>query len=177
MQFLNWFGGILQGNFGTSMWTGRPVLYEIGIRLELSLQVAIMATVLAVLIALPLGTLAAIFRNTIIDHVIQVVSIAGLAVPSFWLGMLIILFLLTNFNWIPPLTFYLVLRRSHCQPLAAHLAGARRRLPVFGGGDPHDAPVDPRGDAGGLYPHRAQRGCMSAWWSRATPCATRFCRW
>ena len=64
------------------MWTGRPVLYEIGIRLELSLQVAIMATVLAVLIALPLGTLAAIFRNTIIDHVIRVVSIAGLAVPS-----------------------------------------------------------------------------------------------
>ena len=53
------------------MWTGRPVLYEIGIRLELSLQVAIMATVLAVLIALPLGTLAAIFRNTIIDHVIR----------------------------------------------------------------------------------------------------------
>jgi peptide/nickel transport system permease protein len=105
VQFLNWFGGILQGNFGTSMWTGRPVLYEIGIRLELSLQVALMATVLAVLIALPLGTLAAIFRNTIIDHVIRVVSIAGLAVPSFWLGMLIILFLLTNFNWIPPLTF------------------------------------------------------------------------
>jgi peptide/nickel transport system permease protein len=105
VQFLNWFGGILQGNFGTSVWTGRPVLYEIGIRLELSLQVALMATVLAVIIALPLGTLAAIFRNTIIDYVIRVVSIAGLAVPSFWLGMLIILFLLTNFNWIPPLTF------------------------------------------------------------------------
>jgi peptide/nickel transport system permease protein len=105
VQFLNWFGGLLQGDFGTSMWTGRPVLYEIGIRLELSLQVAIMATVLAVLIALPLGTLAAIFRNTIVDHVIRVVSIAGLAVPSFWLGMLMILFLLTTFNWIPPLTF------------------------------------------------------------------------
>jgi peptide/nickel transport system permease protein len=105
IQFLNWFGGLLQGDFGTSMWTGKPVLNEIGIRLELSLQVAIMATVLAVLIALPLGTLAAIFRNTIIDHVIRVVSIAGLAVPSFWLGMLIILFLLTTFNWIPPLTF------------------------------------------------------------------------
>jgi peptide/nickel transport system permease protein len=105
VQFLNWFGGILQGDFGASMWTGRPVLYEIAIRLELSLQVAIMATMLAVLIALPLGTLAAIFRNTIVDHVIRIVSIAGLAVPSFWLGMLIILFLLTNFNWIPPLTF------------------------------------------------------------------------
>ncbi len=105
VQFFNWFGGILRGDFGTSMWTGRPVLYEIGIRLELSLQVALMATVLAVLIALPLGTLAAIFKDTIIDHVIRVISIAGLAVPSFWLGMIIILLLLSIYNWIPPLTF------------------------------------------------------------------------
>ena len=105
IQFINWFGGILQGDFGTSMWTGRPVLYEISIRLELSLQVALMATLLAILIALPLGTLAAIFQNTIIDHVVRVVAIAGLAIPSFWLGMIIILLLLTNYGWIPPLTF------------------------------------------------------------------------
>ena len=105
MQFFSWMGGLLQGDLGTSMWTGRPVAYELGIRLELSLQVALMATVLAILIALPLGTLSAIFRNTWIDHIIRIVSIAGLAVPSFWLGMLIILFLLTVFRWIPPLTF------------------------------------------------------------------------
>lgn len=105
IQFLSWFGGVLTGDFGTSMWTGRPVLYEIGSRLELSLQVALMATILAVVIALPLGTLAAIYKNTIVDHVIRVVSIAGLAVPSFWLGMIIILLLLTNFGWIPPLNF------------------------------------------------------------------------
>ncbi|MFA5538060.1 MAG: ABC transporter permease [Gemmobacter sp.] len=105
VQFFSWFGGILQGDFGTSMWTGRPVIHEIGSRLELSLQVALMATLLAVLIALPLGTLAAIFKNTLIDHVIRVISIAGLAVPSFWLGMIIILTLLTFYSWIPPLTF------------------------------------------------------------------------
>lgn len=105
VQFFSWMGGVLQGDFGISMWTGRPVSFEIASRLELSLQVAIMATILAICIALPLGTLSAIFRNTMIDHVIRVISIAGLAVPSFWLGMLIILFLLTFFNWIPPLTF------------------------------------------------------------------------
>ena len=87
------------------MWTGKPVLYEIGIRLELSLQVAVMATILAVALALPLGTLSAIFKDTWIDHVIRVFSVAGLAVPSFWLGMIIILGLLTMFSWIPPLTF------------------------------------------------------------------------
>ena len=105
VQFFKWFGAVLQGDFGLSIWTGRPVLYEIGIRLELSLQVAIMATILAVLIAIPLGTLSAIFKDTWIDHLVRVFSIAGLAVPSFWLGMVIILLLLTYFSWIPPLTF------------------------------------------------------------------------
>ena len=105
VQFFKWFGGVLQGDFGISMWTGKSVAYEIGIRLELSLQVAIMATMLAVLLALPLGTLSAIFKDTWIDQGIRVFSIAGLAVPSFWLGMIIILLLLTYFSWIPPLTF------------------------------------------------------------------------
>jgi peptide/nickel transport system permease protein len=105
VQFVKWFGAILSGDFGVSIWTGRSVLHEIGIRLELSLQVAIMATILAVLIALPLGTLSAVFKDTWIDHLVRVISIAGLAVPSFWLGMIIILLLLTYFSWIPPLTF------------------------------------------------------------------------
>jgi peptide/nickel transport system permease protein len=104
-QFIDWMTGIFVGDFGTSMWTGRPVIEEIGSRLGLSLQVAIMATILAVTIAIPLGTLAALFQDTWIDHVIRVFAIAGLAVPSFWLGMLIILGLLFTFNWIPPLTY------------------------------------------------------------------------
>jgi peptide/nickel transport system permease protein len=105
VQFLKWLWGVVQGDLGVSMWTGKPVAYEIGIRLELSLQVAIMATVLAVLLALPLGTLSAIFKDSWIDQVIRVFSVAGLAVPSFWLGMIVILLLLTYFHWIPPLTF------------------------------------------------------------------------
>jgi peptide/nickel transport system permease protein len=105
VQFVRWFGGILRGDFGVSMWTGRPVMYEIGIRLELSLQVAVMATLLAILLAVPLGTLSAIYKDTWIDHAVRLFSIAGLAVPSFWLGMIIILLLLTYFAWIPPLTF------------------------------------------------------------------------
>ncbi|MGF1608313.1 MAG: ABC transporter permease [Kiloniellales bacterium] len=104
-QFVDWITGIMVGDFGISMWTGRPVIDEIGSRLQLSLQVAIMATLLATVIAIPLGTLAALYKDSWIDHVIRVFAIAGLAVPSFWLGMLLILFLLLNFNWIPPLTF------------------------------------------------------------------------
>ena len=105
VQFFKWFAGVLHGDFGYSMWTGKPVAYEIGIRLELSLQVAVMATTLAILLALPLGTLSAVFKDTWIDQAIRVFSIAGLAVPSFWLGMIVILLLFTAFHWIPPLTF------------------------------------------------------------------------
>ena len=105
VQFFKWFFGVLQGDFGYSMWTGKSVAYEIGIRLELSLQVAIMATILAILLAVPLGTISAIFKDSWIDQTIRVFSIAGLAVPSFWLGMIVILLLLSYFQWIPPLTF------------------------------------------------------------------------
>ena len=104
-QFVDWMTGIMVGDFGVSMWTGRPVWDEIASRLQLSMQVAIMATILATLIAIPLGTLAALFKDTWIDRTIQVFAIAGLAVPSFWLGMLMIMGLLIFFNWIPPLTF------------------------------------------------------------------------
>ena len=105
LQFFDWMTGIFVGDFGISMWTGRPVIDEIGSRLGLSLQVAIMATLLAVMIAIPAGTAAALFKDTWIDHAIRVFAITGLAVPSFWLGMLIILALLHSFNWIPPLTY------------------------------------------------------------------------
>jgi peptide/nickel transport system permease protein len=104
-QFIDWMSGLAVGDFGKSMWTGRPVIEEISSRLELSLQVALMATALAVLLALPLGTLSALYRDTWVDHVIRVFAVAGLSIPSFWLGMLIILGLLYTFNWIPPLTY------------------------------------------------------------------------
>ena len=105
VQFGKWLGGMLTGDFGISMWTGNPVSHEIASRLQLSVQVAVMATILAVLIAIPLGTLSALYKDTWIDHLIRVVSIAGLAIPSFWLGMVIILLLLTWFHWHPPVTF------------------------------------------------------------------------
>ena len=105
VQFGKWLGGMLTGDFGISLWTGKPVWQVFASRLQLSIQVAIMATILAVLIAIPLGTLSALYKDSWIDHLIRVVSIAGLAVPSFWLGMIIILLLLTYFHWHPPITF------------------------------------------------------------------------
>ena len=104
-QFASWIWGIMRLDFGTSMWTGRPISHEIGIRIQLSLEIAILATMVAILIAIPLGTLAALKQDTWVDYSIRVFSIAGLSIPSFWLGILIILFLLINFHWVPPMFF------------------------------------------------------------------------
>jgi peptide/nickel transport system permease protein len=105
VQFADWMTGMARFDFGRSMWTERPVVEEIATRLELSLQVAIMATVIAVLIAIPLGTTAALFRGTWLDYLVRIVTIGGLSIPSFWFGMLIVLTLLGLFNWLPPITF------------------------------------------------------------------------
>jgi peptide/nickel transport system permease protein len=105
VQFLAFVKGLLTLDFGNSMWTGRPITYEVWIRLELSLELAIMATFVATLLSVPLGTIAALKQDTWVDYAVRIFSIAGLAVPSFWLGILIILVFLIFFRWLPPLTF------------------------------------------------------------------------
>src|SRR6185437_550768 len=92
-------------DLGKSMWTEQPVTEEIAIRLQLSLEVAVLATLVAVLIALPLGTVSALFRDSWVDYAVRIISVAGLAVPSFWLGMMTILALLYIVHWLPPITF------------------------------------------------------------------------
>ena len=104
-QFVDWIWGIPRLDFGTSMWTGQPITHEIGIRLELSLELALLATIVAVLISVPLGTIAAVKQDTWIDYVVRIFSIAGLAIPSFWLGIVMILLFIIYFGWLPPLTF------------------------------------------------------------------------
>lgn len=104
-QFGDWMKGLVTLDFGKSMWTERPVVDEIGLRFKLSFELAILAMLIAVAVALPLGTVSALLRDTWIDYVVRFVSVAGLAMPAFWLGMLIILALLNFFNWLPPITF------------------------------------------------------------------------
>jgi len=111
VQFGNFLWGIAHFDFGTSMWTGQPVTSEIALRFQLSLQVAIMATIVAIVIAIPLGTISAVKQNTWIDYVVRGISIAGIAMPGFWLGILIILGLLITTQhllgspWMPPIQY------------------------------------------------------------------------
>jgi peptide/nickel transport system permease protein len=104
-QFLVWIAGVVRLDFGTSMWTGAPIWDEIKLRFTLSLQVAIMATILSVILAIPLGVLAALKQDTWVDYSVRIFSIAGLAMPSFWLGIVLILVLLVGFKWLPPMVY------------------------------------------------------------------------
>jgi len=111
VQFWEFLSGYATWDLGDSMWTGKPVAYEIALRFELSLQVAIMATVVAILIAIPLGIISAVKQDTWIDYVVRSFAVAGIAIPSFWLGIMIILGLLIftqkwfGTPWMPPIDF------------------------------------------------------------------------
>ena len=97
--------GLTRLDLGKSLWTGQSVAEEIRIRFPSRFQIAIMATLIAVSIAIPLGTLSAVYRDTWIDYSVRVLAVSGLAIPSFWLGMLIILGLLAFFNWLPKIGY------------------------------------------------------------------------
>ena len=111
VQFLDFVWGFIRFDFGNSMWTGRPITEEIALRFQLSLQIAIMATITAVVLAIPLGTISAVRQNTWVDYLVRAFSIAGIAMPSFWLGILIILGLLVTtksvfgVSWMPPIKY------------------------------------------------------------------------
>jgi peptide/nickel transport system permease protein len=104
-QFATWLVGLVELDPGLSMWTGRSVVDEMSIRLPLSMQVAIMGALIATLMAVPMGTLSALYRDSPIDYLLRVFSLAGLAVPAFWFGMVMILLLLWLFNWLPPVIY------------------------------------------------------------------------
>ncbi len=104
-QFIDYMVGLPRLDLGKSLWTGEPVIKEIALRMPVSFQIAIMAGVIAVLIAIPLGTISALYRDTWVDHTVRVVAVSGLAIPSFWLGMLTILALLSLFNWLPKIGY------------------------------------------------------------------------
>jgi peptide/nickel transport system permease protein len=105
VQFGDYMWGLANFDLGKSIWTGDSVAKEIATRFPVSFQVAIMATVIALLIAIPLGILSAIYRDTWIDYTVRILAVSGLAIPSFWLGMLMILGLLWAFNWLPKIGY------------------------------------------------------------------------
>jgi peptide/nickel transport system permease protein len=106
LQYLTWLTGLLHGDLGRSLTDGQPVLDHILERLPNTLELTLTAVVLAVLIAIPLGVAGALRRGSAIDHVTTGLSVTGVAVPTFWLGLLMILVFSVSFHawglpWLP----------------------------------------------------------------------------
>ena len=105
IQFTRWMGDFFQGRWGESLWTKQPIQELLGRRYPLTLELAALAVLLSWLIAVPAGTVSAVRQDTWLDYVPRFLSIIGLAIPNFWLGMLVIMFLVSTLGWFPELTY------------------------------------------------------------------------
>ena len=93
LQYLDWIGRVLRGDFGISLRTGQPVLPTILARLPLSIEITVLALAAALVIALPMGVVAALRRGTAVDALVTAVGLVGLSVPNFWLAAMLLILL------------------------------------------------------------------------------------
>lgn len=101
VQFILWLGSVFQGDFGKSIINGQPVLNLVLDRLRLSMSIILPAVGLAVLIAVPFGTYAAWRQGKFADFLIVTLSTLGLSIPSFWLGLMLLMFFGIKLGWLP----------------------------------------------------------------------------
>ncbi|MDJ0933502.1 ABC transporter permease [Breoghania sp.] len=101
LQYINWAGSALKGDLGISLRTNEPVTQLIGEKLPVTIQLAIMAMIIAFLVGVPAGVLSAVKKGTVIDYLANIVTLSGLSIPNFWLGIMLILLVSVNLGWLP----------------------------------------------------------------------------
>ncbi|MBP2463970.1 MULTISPECIES: ABC transporter permease [unclassified Rhizobium] len=101
VQYGKWLAGIVQGDFGLSIRTRLPIGEMIAQKLPVTIQLSVMAMMLATLIGIPAGIIAALKRGTAADYGVSIIGLAGLSVPSFWLGIMLILLFAVTLGWFP----------------------------------------------------------------------------
>jgi peptide/nickel transport system permease protein len=101
VQYVTWISGLMRGDLGYAYVSEKPAIDEILPRIPVTAKLAVLALVFSVLFGVPLGVLSAVRQNTAFDYVLRVVSLTGLSLPSFWLGLLILMACVHWFGWIP----------------------------------------------------------------------------
>jgi peptide/nickel transport system permease protein len=101
VQYAVWIGGLLRGDLGMSYQTERPALQEIAPRIPITARLAGLALTFSVLLGVPLGVISAVRQDTRLDYILRVVSLSGLSMPGFWLGLLILMAFVAWFGTIP----------------------------------------------------------------------------
>ena len=105
VQYASWLTNALRGDLGTSLWYKTPVWNQLKDRFLVTMELAVMAIVLAVCAAVPLGVISAVKQDTGLDYLSRIFSSIGIALPTFWLGILIVYALASFFEWLPPLGY------------------------------------------------------------------------
>jgi len=123
VQYLHWIGGVLHGDLGRSWRINEPVSELVLTKLPVTLQLAAMAFVIALAIGVPAGVLSAVYRNTAWDYLINLIGLAGLSTPNFWLGIMMILLVSVDLGWLPP-SGYVPLTEDWRQSLATTIMPA-----------------------------------------------------
>ncbi len=101
VQYLHYLGGLIRGDFGRSLHTNRPVLTSILERFPATIELALAALLIATLIALPLGIIAALRQHSLVDNGAMLFALLGVSIPNFWLGPLLIIFFSLKLGWFP----------------------------------------------------------------------------
>ncbi len=101
VQFLSYVAGVLQGDMGTSLYTQRPIADDLVSRLPATLELTFVAVFFSALIGVPLGVIAAVYRNSLLDHFLRVFTVSGLAIAAFWLAILLQLLFAMRLGWTP----------------------------------------------------------------------------
>jgi peptide/nickel transport system permease protein len=101
VQYQSFLSGIIRGDLGKSFRYGTPVTREIGSRLLRTIQLALAAMAVAILFAIPLGIIAAVWKGTAVDHAAMTVSLIGISMPNFWLGPLLAILFAVVLGWLP----------------------------------------------------------------------------
>jgi len=101
VQYLAWIGGVLQGDLGISLKTDQPVLHLIATKLPITVELAALSILVALLIGIPMGIVAAVRKGEVADHAANIVALSGISIPHFWLGVLLILLFAVELQWLP----------------------------------------------------------------------------
>lgn len=101
LQYLHWVGNVLQGDFGTSLRTEQPVTTLLASKLPVTLELAVLALLIALLIGIPTGVISAVRKGTAVDYGANVLALSGISIPHFWLGILLIMIFAVKLQWLP----------------------------------------------------------------------------
>jgi peptide/nickel transport system permease protein len=105
IQYFDWIGGAVQGDFGDSLWFKAPVMTELGDRIPVTVELTVLAMLIAVVFAVPLGILSALKPESLLDYAARIFTLSGIAMPTFLIAILMILALVKFFGWLPPLGY------------------------------------------------------------------------